>query len=206
MRLKEHYKLHSRKSLKPYKYFFLLLLFTITIFHTFGRYSNTSTVTSEVDLAKWLLEINNEKIESNTSILTSSIQLLNSANNTTNIDVGDECYFDVVVNPASTEVAVKYTISLDIEDNNSTLPTGTIIKKYEKYNSSDSKLETVDVNNTSIIIEDSINLKNQETELESTDSVKYRIYCKMPEFADLVKNQRLSVKPLITVQQILENE
>lgn len=206
MRLKEHYKLHSRKSLKPYKYFLLLLLFTITIFHTFGRYSKTSTATSNMDIAKWLLKINNETIESNTSILTSSIQLFNSADNTTNIDVGDECYFDIVVNPASTEVAVAYTISLDLEDNNSTLPTGTIIQKYEKYNSSDTKLATVEVNKTSITIEDSIDLKNQETELENTDSVKYRIYCKMPEFADLVKKQRLSVKPSITVQQILENE
>jgi hypothetical protein len=207
MRLKDHYKFHSRKSLKPYKSLLLLVLFTITIFHTFGRYSSISTANSAFDIAKWLLKINEEKIESSTSNLSSSIKLVNSADGTTNIDVGDECYFDIIINPDSTEVDVKYIISIDLEDSNSTLPAGTIIKKYEKYNVSNSKLLfTANVNNTSITIEDNINLENKEIELKDTDSVKYRIYCQMPDFADLVKNQRLSVKPSIIVQQILNDE
>lgn len=206
MTLKEHYKYHSRKSIKPYKVLFILIVFAITIFHTFGRYANTGAGTGTTQAARWLLTINGEQISSNATTLSSPIQLINSSNGTRYIDIGDECYFDIIVNPASTEVAVTYSILVDLNAVNSSLPSGTTIKKYEKYNNSTSTLiSTTNVNGTSATITGNINLSNAQTPLNSSDAVKYRVYCQMPNYANLTKNTSIGVVPQITVQQILGN-
>lgn len=206
MTLKEHYKFHSRKSIKPYMVLVLLILLTITIFHTFGGYTATGNGAATIGAAKWLLNINGEQISSNTSSLSSPIQIINSNDGTNNIDIKDECYFDITVNPATTEVAVTYTISINVADSNSTLPEGTTIKKYEKYNSSNSNLiSTTNVNSTSVTISDDINLVN-DTALSANQAVKYRVYCQMPNYADLVKSDTIGIVPQILVKQIVGNE
>lgn len=205
MTLKEHYKFHSRKSIKPYKVLFILIVFAITIFRTFGGYSSAGNGTGTTQAARWLLTINGEQISSNTTALNTPIQLINSSNQTTYIDIGDECYFDIIVNPASTEVAVTYTISVDLNAANSSLPSGTTIKKYEKYNNSNSTLiSTTNVNSTSATITGNINLSNAQA-LSNSDAVKYRVYCQMPNYADLAQNTSIGVVPQITVQQIIGN-
>ena len=209
LKLKDHYSANNRHFLKRKKFSVLLILpiLTIIMFYTYCSFFDNLTGTSAFEFAKWLLQINEEEVGSDTSDLNNTIQLINLSNGTTNIDIGDVCYFDIVINPSSTEVAVKNIIFVDLEDNNSNLPDGTIITKYEKYKVSNSELlSTTEVNSSNVTINDNILLSNDHTTLDNTDVVKYRIYCQIPEYADLVQNQRLSVKPIISVKQILGNE
>lgn len=210
MTLKEHYKFHSRKSIKPYMVLVLLILLTITIFHTFGGYSSAGNGAGTTQAAKWLLNINEEPIFSNTTTLSSEMQLINSSDGTNKIDIEDEFYFDITINPATTEVAITYAISIDLNNASSSLPSGTKIIKYEKYNITDvanpSLISETQVNNTSVVITDNINLSTTQTPLSNADAVKYRAYCQMPAYADMVRDAKISVVPQITVQQILGNE
>lgn len=70
MTLNEHYKLHSRKSLKPYASLLLLIVLCIGIFHTFASYSTTTSAVPGIHLANWSVAINNEQITSGTNSLT----------------------------------------------------------------------------------------------------------------------------------------
>ena len=209
MRLKEYYNIYNKKRNIKFQSIVILLVvfFAINMFYTLGRFSNTVFGNTSLTIAKWFLLINNEQISGNTTVLSSATPLVNSNDGTTNIDVGDECYFDITLNPSTTEVAVNYTISIDLTDASSTLPTGTKIKKYEKYNIDGTQLiSTTNVNATSLTINDNMNLANSGVALASSDAVKYRIYCQMPDFANLVQNTALSITPQITVSQILNSD
>lgn len=70
MTLNEHYKLHSRKSLKPYASLLLLIVLCIGVFHTFASYSATAGAVSGIHVANWSVTINNQQITSGTSSLT----------------------------------------------------------------------------------------------------------------------------------------
>lgn len=206
MTLKEHYKFHSRKSLKPYVSLFLLIALCISVFHTFARYSNVIGVTSGIHVAKWIILINNEQISSGTGQLSQPINLLNADNGTNKIDQGDECYFDITINPSLTEVSISYEISLDLSAQGNTLPQGTKIEKYEKYTGSSSVLvSTTNVNATSYTITDDINLQNSQAALGETDIVKYRIYCVLPDHINVQKDDEFSVIPRIAVKQKINN-
>lgn len=209
MRLKEYYNIYNKKRNIKFQSIVIILVvfFAVNMFYTLGRFSNTVLGNTSLNVAKWFFQVNNEQIEGNTSVLSSTTPLVNSSDGTTNIDVGDECYFDIILNPSTTEVAVNYTISIDLTDANSTLPTGTMIKKYSKYNIDGTQLiSTTNVNATSVTINDNMNLANSGVALASSDAVKYRIYCQMPDFANLAQNTALSITPQITVSQILNSD
>lgn len=70
MTLNEHYKFHSRKSLKPYASLLLLIVLCIGVFHTFASYSATVGTISGIQIANWSVTINNQQITSGTSSLT----------------------------------------------------------------------------------------------------------------------------------------
>lgn len=70
MTLNEHYKLHSRKSLKPYASLLLLIVVCIGVFHTFASYSATANALPGIHVANWSVSINNQQIASGTSSLT----------------------------------------------------------------------------------------------------------------------------------------
>ena len=118
MTLKEHYKYHSRKSLKPYMR--LLLLFTIVIVcsSTISRYTSGATVDGLINIAKWSIIINGVEITNTSNQLDMNIDLFNVKDDKTNISLGDECYFDITLNPMTTEVAISYTIDINLENSN----------------------------------------------------------------------------------------
>ena len=177
MTLSQHYKCHSRKSLKPYVSLLILIVLFINVFHTFARQLNTVNAHSLVNIANWSIYINNEPITSSTTNLSNTFNLLNALDDTTSIDAGDECNFDLTINPSTTEVALSLGISIDLSSQSNTLPIGTIIEKYEKYTGSTYQLaSTTSVNNTTVSIEEDINLPNAQTTLGSSDIRKYRIY------------------------------
>ena len=100
MRLKEFYYAYNKKhiSFRNAVVLVIIVFFLINVFYTLGRYSNTVFGSCSINIAKWLVAINGEQISSNTSVLSSTTQLINSSDGTTGIDVGDECYFDINLN------------------------------------------------------------------------------------------------------------
>lgn len=70
MTLNEHYKFHSRKSLKPYASLLILIVLCIGLFHTFASYSTTANAIPGIHVANWSVSINNQQIASGTSSLT----------------------------------------------------------------------------------------------------------------------------------------
>ena len=204
MKLKEHYSINSRKSIKPYLKFIIFFLLFATVSHTYARYTYTSTPNGVVSLAKWNIKINNENISYSTNILNSNIQLLNVIDNTTNIDAGDECYFDIIINPKLTEVAVFYSISIDLDESN--LPDGTKILKYEKYINTGANEElsnTQNINSKTTSISEKIELPQSRTALDDDSIRRYRIYCKIPFPIDVEENEEYTVIPAITVEQYI---
>lgn len=204
MSLKEHYSFNSRKSLKPYLKLIVMLSMFTTISHTFCSYKYTTINNGILSIAKWYIEINGEEIKNGTSALGKNINLLNVEDNTTNIDSGDECYFDLTINPKSTEVSIYYTIKLDLEESN--LPNGTKILKYEKYTNTgeNEQLEkTENINAKSVSIVENIALPEMQIALDNTSIRRYRIYCKIPFPADIKKGDNFTVTPKITIEQYI---
>lgn len=203
MTIKEHYGINSRKSIKPYLKLIVLFVMFITISWTFARYTYTTSNSGIISIAKWNIEINGQKITNETSNL-SNISLLNVEGDTTIIDSGDECYFDIIINPTSTEVAISYSISIDLDESN--LPSGTKIIKYEKYNNTeeDETLnKTQEVNLKTVSIEENINLPDTQTAMNNESIRRYRFYCKIPFPADIEKDNDFTVMPKIAVQQYI---
>ena len=136
--------------------------------------------------------------------LNNNIELLNTKDNTTNIDSGDECYFDIIINPSTTEVSFSYSISVDLKESN--LPSGTQILKYEKYVNSGANEElnnTIDINSTNLSITENMLLPEEGIALNNESIRKYRVYCKIPFPIDIDINTLYTVTPTITVMQYI---
>ena len=181
----------------------ITLLLSMYVFsNTLSKYTSRSNDASSTQVAKWSISINGQSITSSTNSLTQSINLLNSADDTDKIDAGDLCYFDITINPSTTQVSVTYTISVDLSAASCTLPNGTKVEKYEKYNYNNTLIGTATtVNNTSTTITESLSLSDGQTPLGNTDIRKYRVYCRLPNYINVLRDQEYSVTPTITVSQ-----
>ncbi len=207
MTLKEHYSINSRKSIKPYFKLIVMFFILITVSHTYARYTYTTTNNGVISVAKWHIEINGTEITNATSNLNSNISLLNAEDNTTNIDSGDECYFDIIINPSTTEVSISYSILIDLAE--STLPSGAKILKYEKYvnTGADEELDkTENINAETISILENIVLPETQIALNNESIRRYRIFCKIPFPADIDKDEDFTVTPRITVKQYINEQ
>ena len=128
MTVKEHYKLHNnRKNIKPYIKLVILIALTFTIFSTFARYSSISNGSAIIHLAKWSIKVNGQTITNENNSV--SVSLLNKKDNTSNIDMDsdDECYFNIIMDPTETEVAVN-TAPINIAEANVALSSKIYIK------------------------------------------------------------------------------
>ncbi len=204
MTLKEHYLTNRRKSIKSYFKLIVIFFVIITFSYTFTRYTGTMANNGAITVAKWHIEINGEEISSLTSSLNSNIDLLNVADNTTNIDSRDECYFDIIIDPSTTEVAVSYSISVDLATSN--LPIGTKILRYEKFvNTGVNEVSegVVTVNDEDVSVSESIMLSGAQTALSSDSIRRYRFYCKIPFPIDVTQNDSYVVTPVISVEQYI---
>ena len=176
----------------------------IAISYALGSYEDKTTNNGVISISKWYIEINGEEVTNETSGLGENISLLNVKDNTTDIDSGDECYFDIIINPVTTEVAISYAISIDLDESN--LPDGTNILRYEKYTNTEEneqldKTENVDAKTVSIT--ENIALPETQLALDNTSIRRYRIYCKIPFPADIEKGNNFTVTPQITVEQYI---
>lgn len=205
MTLKEHYRFSRRKSIKPYIKLFILIILVMSVSPTFSRYTNMSGANASSSIAKWSIKINNETITSGTDRLTNSIDLLNTYDDSTKIDSGDTCYFELTIDPATTEVAISYSILVNLTAS-SNLPAGTKILKYEKYiyaNNIETLDSTNNINTTVASITENIMLPTTHVELSSTSKVKYKFYCKLPFPIDTTKNDTYTVAPNISLEQYI---
>jgi hypothetical protein len=166
------------------------------------------TVNAFINIAKWQIKVNGTLIENETENIP--IELKNAKDNTTNIDIDsdDEIYFDIEINPKGTEVATWYSIFVDLEESN--LPTGTKITKYEKYEGTvTTAISTVTVDNTKTSeITETINLPDTQTSLNDNSIRKYRFYLKMPfpipeeyENKFVQGNSTFTIEPNIKIKQ-----
>lgn len=204
MTLKEHYNLRSKKHIKAYFKFILLFFLVITISQASARYTNIKSTNAVAQIAKWAITINGEQITNNTSSLAQGIDLVNVTDGTNKVDINDDCYFDIIINPATTELAVTYKVIVDLTAQTSTIPSQTIITKYEIYQGTNNQLiSTSNVNNTSVTITGNIDLINNQTALASSDTRKIRVYCKLPNILNVVQNQEYKIVPTIVIEQKL---
>jgi len=202
MTLKEHYKFHSRQSMKPYTKLFILIIFVITIFHTLGRYTSNATLSSIIQIASWSISINEQIITSHTNSITQTINLVNVSNESNYIEAGDECYFDITIDPTGTDVSLTYSITIDLTSGTNPLPSGTVIEKYDIYTGSELILTSSNntVGTASTTISGGCSLNNGQA-LSSESIKKYRIYCLVPNEASITQNQMFKVNPVMSIQQ-----
>ena len=208
MTLKEHYSINSRKSIKPYFKLIIMFFILITVSHTYARYTYTTTNNGVISVAKWYIEINGTEITNATSNLNNNIRLLNVEDNTTNIDSGDECYFDIIINPSTTEVAISYSILVDLAESN--LPSGAKILKYEEYVNTGAN-EELDgpeniINAEMVSITENVTLPETQIALNNELVRRYRIFCKIPFPTDIDKDEDFTVTPTITVKQYINQQ
>lgn len=200
MTLKDHYKFHSRKSIKPYSRLLVVIVLSISVFYTVARYISSATSTITMEVAKWSIKINNETITSNTSTLSQTMPIYN-VDGSTSLKKGSECYFEITIDPSLTEVALSYSISIDLTSGNHPLPTGTTIDYYEIFTGSSYTLSgTENVNDTSETITGSYSLV-EGSALSNSDIVKYRIHCVIPNDAVITNGEEFNIVPVITLQQ-----
>ena len=130
MNLSQRYNAKSNKRFIRFAFFYAILIIVVLVMNTNSRYVNTTQGTAKAEVAVWNISINNTTITSE-QVLTGEIVLVtNSSLNQTTTDnklaPGKSGYFDVIINPDGTEVAIEYAIHFDL----SNLPTDLVLKNY----------------------------------------------------------------------------
>ena len=204
MTLQEHYKFHSRKSIKPFNAFCFFIVFCLSLIYTSSRYTSSFSSNLSLSIAKWSVAINGEYIDANKTELNNSIYLKNIEDESAYIKAGDECYFDIIIDASLTEVSISYLIAIDLSLGNNHLPNNSIIQRYELYKG-DSYIydSTTTVNATTVNISDNYNLDNKQA-LDENNILKYRIYCSIPNNVNIIEGQTFEIHPVISVQQYIQ--
>lgn len=166
MNLKQRYKSKSKKRFVRFLEFYSILAFFLLFYSTFARYTTVVQNESTVGIANWQISINNNNII-NGGTLTNTLELIPSTQTTTNnkLAPGQNGYFDITINPEGTDVAIQYTINIDLKN----LPTGIILTTYEILEDNISK----NIENNKI--EGEINLQ-QLQQLTSSEAKTIRVY------------------------------
>lgn len=166
MNLRQRYKSKGTKRLIRFLGFYSILAFFLLFYSTFARYTTIVKNESTVAIANWQILINDNDIL-NSGTLTNQIELVPSTQTTTDnkLAPGQNGYFDIIINPEGTDVAIEYTINLDVTN----LPSGITLTTYEILNENIS----ADIENNQI--EGEINLQQMQ-QLTSSDAKTIRIY------------------------------
>lgn len=180
MTLNEHYKFHSRKSLKSYTKLFILIVLFIVVLNTFARYENAYNSNPLTQIAKWNIKINNQPITTNAGTIISNANIIPDNPEESSLGAGDTGYFDIEINPELTEVSIEYTITLDL----SYLPANTTITSCELYDLEGTKIKDISLltdANGKKYLKDEILLNENREALGESDIKKYRMHCKIDE-------------------------
>ena len=193
MNLKQRYKSKSAKRFVRFICFYLILAFFLLFYSTFARYTTVVQNESIVAIANWQISINNSNII-NSGTLTNTLELIPSTQTTTNnkLAPGQNGYFDIIINPEGTDVAVEYTINFDVTN----LPTGITLTTYEILE------DGVSTNIENNKIDGEISLQ-QKQQLSSTETKTLRVYWEWNGTSSDIPTgeESYKIQALITVKQ-----
>ena len=151
--------------MKKYLYLFsisALIISLIIINNTYALLESNANATSKLDIGKWVIKLNNVDISKGYSEDFLIDNLIDSKNENIEdgyIAPGKSGYFDIVIDPSETEVAIRYDIKIDLENMN--LPDN--IKISVDNLSSNSPIKTDNNKYSGIISLDDINSGNNIT-------------------------------------------
>lgn len=193
MNLKQRYRSKGSRRLVRFLGFYLILAFFLLFYSTFARYTTVVENDTKVGIANWQISLNDTDII-NGETLTDTVQLVPLTQTTTNnkLAPGQNGYFDITINPEGTEVAIEYTINLDI----SSLPTGIILTTYEIIE------DNISGNIADSQIHGEINLQQMQ-QLTVEEKKTIRIYWEWNESSTKIPtgNENYKIETEITVKQ-----
>ena len=202
MTLNEHYKFHSRKSLKPYTRLLIFIVLIVTVFHTLARYTSFININTSLGVAKWSIYINDIQVTNNTSFIQSAVNVTPDVPGETSIGAGETGYFDIKINPSLTEVSINYTIKIDL----SNLPAGTTITSCDLYQGTSTtnptSVSVLTNGNGQKYVEGNISVSNNQA-LSSSDIKRYRVHCRVDNNVIIDENDLFSVMITVEGQQII---
>lgn len=168
MSLSRRYNTNRIKKTINFVEIYIFLTFLLIFSSTFARYTAKIEGNPKTETATWKIQVNNNEI-SEGETLTNSITLVPeiTTQTTTNnkLAPGQNGYFDIIINPQGTEVAVQYEINIDTTN----LPKGIDLTKYTIQE------DNVEENISNNKITGEIDL-NKLQQLEESDSKTIRIY------------------------------
>lgn len=193
MNLKQRYKSRGTKRLIRFLGFYSIIAFFLLFYSTFARYTTIVKNESTVPIANWQIKVNNNDIL-NGGTLTNKIELIPSTQTTTDnkLAPGQNGYFDIIINPEGTDVAIEYILNL----NTTNLPSGIILTTYEILN------ENISANIENNQIEGKINLQQMQ-QLTSSDAKTIRVYWEWADGSTDIPTgeQNYKIEATITVKQ-----
>lgn len=176
MTLKNRYKSKKNRRFVGFLGFYMMLTFFLLFYNTFARYTTVLQNESTVAIADWQISINDKDIL-NEQRLVNSLQLIPDTNVTTDnkIAPGQKGYFDIIINPEGTDVAIQYMMNFDTTQ----IPTGIKLKEYKILeNGASAKIE----NN---IIEGEINLEEKK-QLTQEEQKTIRVFWEWNEVSTYI--------------------
>lgn len=198
MKLKERYKTKGTRKVIRFIIFYLFFAILLIITSTFSRYATIQEGQPKAYIANWDVKINNEDITNKTTLSNVITLVPDSMKETTTdnkIAPGKYGHFDLIINPTGTEVAVEYTISLDVTN----LPQGIVLTNYEIIEDSIFQSFT----DTNIVGE--INLSNKEQALSENDKKTIRVYWEWKEDSTYIptEDDSYDISVMINIRQKL---
>ena len=190
--INERYRVISRHKSKRYNLIYVLIIaLLLMVPATFSRYTNAAEGEAKASIAKWQITVNGESVTTN-STLNNKIDLV-YANQTNGIILpGETGYFDVVLNPAETEVSIQYTIEIDL----SNMPSGMQLTGYS-LNSG----ETIAFPTDNTLIGE-LRLRNNQ-KLDNSDIQTYRVYWQWTGSSSVTASSNYFVNANVDVKQII---
>ena len=97
-------------------FFFLIGIYLLI--GSYGLFESERTNTSQIDIAKWQVKVNNDSIDGSTSKFTVDNINWDSSPNVKEgkIAPGGSGYFDIVIDPNDTDVSIIYNITFDFSN------------------------------------------------------------------------------------------
>ncbi len=201
MNLKLRYRSKGKKKIIRFLVFYSFLAFFLIMYSTFARYTTIVDGTPKTQVATWNVKINNIDITQENTF-SNLIELIPKEDVQTTYEnklaPGKTGYFDITINPESTEVSTQYIINFDTTN----LPNGIQLTNYEIIEDGIFKNFEGTTN-----IEGEINLNNTDQSLSENDKKTIRVFWEWEEAATTIPSENTAyfINSTITVRQKIEN-
>ncbi len=178
---------------------FLILNISIS---SFAKYSGVINNKTSLNVAKWVIKVNNQDITSS-NIFNDSIKLVSNSENVNSNKIAplSSGYFDITIDLSGTDVGISYSIDLS----NSKLPSDLVINSYKKIEDGvESDLATFSDNKVSGTKKLNSNM------FTSKDIITYRFYWNYIDNSNeeqtslALSDYSFNVNAVVTVNQIIK--